>query len=131
MNFDEIIKKEICVKESSLEKELLEQGTKYAKWAQKLAECRAKYDQKKLELQILEAQLAKKYRETLTKVTERAVDEAVTSDERWIQMNRELLKIKEELTQLEVIVNALIHRKDMLTNYVNLIKVKSFKGGQD
>jgi len=104
------------------------QGALFANYAVRLATLRAEYDRKKAELQTLEATLGKEYREKLTKVTEKAVEEAVTSDERWKQANEELINAKEDMLVIEAIVDALIQKKEMLVAYTNLMKTRSFQG---
>jgi 1,2-phenylacetyl-CoA epoxidase catalytic subunit len=124
----QLINDELRITEENLDKCMLEQGALFASYAVRLATLRAEYDRKKAELQTLEATLGKEYREKLTKVTEKAVEEAVTSDERWKQANEELINAKEDMLVIEAIVDALIQKKEMLVAYTNLMKTRSFQG---
>ena len=124
----QLINNELRITEENLDKCMLEQGALFANYAVRLATLRAEYDRKKAELQTLEATLGKEYREKLTKVTEKAVEEAVISDERWKQANEELINAKEDMLIIEAIVDALIQKKEMLVAYTNLIKTRSFQG---
>ncbi len=118
---DELLK----VNEATLEKELLEHSAKYAWFAVLLAKARKRYDLIKLQLDVLEAELGREYREVLGragKVTERAVEEAILRDRRWQEKREELLKAKEEMEVIAAIVDAMSHKKDMLVSYCSLIK---------
>lgn len=113
------------VNEATLEKELIEHSARYAWFAVLLAKARRRYEQEKFELDVLEAELGKEYREKLkkeVKVTERAIEEAILRDERWQEKKKSLLSAKEEMEVMEAIVDALACKKDMLVSYVSLLK---------
>jgi hypothetical protein len=69
--------------------------------------------------------LGKEYREILGrtgKVTEKAVEEAISRDPRWQEKREELLQAKEEVEVLGALVDAMAHKKDMLVSYCSLLK---------
>lgn len=122
---EKVIEELLKVNEATLEKELLEHSAKYAWFAVLLAKAKKKYDLVKLQLDVLEAELGKEYREILGrtgKVTEKAVEEAISRDPRWQEKREELLQAKEEVEVLGALVDAMAHKKDMLVSYCSLLK---------
>ena len=106
---EKLIQDLLKVSESTLESELIEHSAKYAWFAVLLAKARKAYEQEKFELEVLEAELGRRYREELklsAKVTERAIEEAILRDPLWQGKKQRVLDGK----------------KDMLVSYVSLLK---------
>jgi hypothetical protein len=68
---------------------------------------------------VLEANLAKHFRETLPKVTEKAVEEAVVRSPEWQEAKRRVIEAKQEVDLLSTLVQALETKRDLLMTYLS------------
>jgi hypothetical protein len=115
----ELLENVYLIDESRLEDDLKEISYKYAELGVLLAKARAEYESKKLQFQVLEANLAKHFRETLPKVTEKAVEEAIIRTFEWQEAKRQLIDAKQEVDLLSALVQALEAKRDVLITYLS------------
>lgn len=115
----EFLESVYLIDESRLEKDIKELSYKYAELGVMLAKAKAEYELKKLQLQILEANLAKHFRETLSKVTEKAVEEAIVRMFEWQEAKKQLIEAKQEVDLLFALVQALEAKRDVLITYLS------------
>ena len=106
------------IDESKVEEDLKEISYKYAELGVQLAKARAEYEAKKMQFQVLEANLAKKFRESLSKVTEKAVEEAIVRSPEWQEAKRDVIEAKQEVDILSALVDAIKSKKDSLVTYL-------------
>jgi len=106
------------IDDEKLEEEIRELSYKYAELGVLLAKARSEYEAKKLQFQVLEANLAKHYRETLPRVTEKAVEEAIVRSVEWQEAKRQVIEAKQEVDLLASMVAALESKKDLLITYL-------------
>jgi len=106
------------IDESKVEEDLKEISYKYAELGVQLAKARAEYEAKKMQFQVLEANLAKKFRESLSKVTEKAVEEAIVRSPEWQEAKRDVIEAKQEVDILSALVDAIQSKKDSLVTYL-------------
>ena len=107
------------IDDSKLEDEMREHSYKYAELGVLLAKARAEYEALKFELQVLEANLGKHFREILAKVTEKAVEDAIMRTAEWQEAKKKLIEAKQEAEILSALVSALEHKKDMIIGYLS------------
>ena len=115
----ELLENVYLIDEGRLEDDLKEISYKYAELGVMLAKARAEYESKKLQFQILEANLAKHFRETLPKVTEKAVEEAIIRTLEWQEAKKQLIEAKQEVDLLSALVQALEAKRDVLITYLS------------
>jgi hypothetical protein len=115
----ELLENVYLIDEGRLEDDLKEISYKYAELGVMLAKARAEYESKKLQFQILEANLAKHFRETLPKVTEKAVEEAIIRTLEWQEAKKQLIEAKQEVDLLSTLVQALEAKRDVLITYLS------------
>ncbi len=106
------------IDDEKLEEEMRELSYKYAELGVMLAKARSEYEAKKMQFQVLEANLAKQYRETLPKVTEKAVEEAIVRTPEWQEAKRQVIEAKQEVDLLASMVEAMESKKDLLITYL-------------
>jgi len=106
------------IDDEKLEEDMKELSYKYAELGILLAKARSEYEAKKLQFQVLEANLAKHFRETLPKVTEKAVEEAIARSIEWQEAKRQVIEAKQEVDLLASMVAALESKKDLLITYL-------------
>jgi len=106
------------IDDEKLEEEMRELSYKYAELGVMLAKARSEYEAKKMQFQVLEANLAKQYRETLSKVTEKAVEEAIVRTPEWQEARRQVIEAKQEVDLLASMVAAMESKKDLLITYL-------------
>jgi len=115
----EFLENVYLIDEGRLEDDLKEISYKYAELGVLLAKARAEYESKKLQFQILEANLAKHFRETLLKVTEKAVEEAIIRTSEWQEAKMGVIEAKQEVDLLSALVQALEAKRDTLITYLS------------
>jgi molybdopterin-biosynthesis enzyme MoeA-like protein len=115
----EFLESVYLIDESRLEEDLKELSYKYAELGVMLAKARAEYEAKKMQFQVLEANLAKHFRETLPKVTEKAVEEAIIRTSEWQEAKRQVIEAKQEVDLLSALVQALEAKRDVLITYLS------------
>lgn len=106
------------IDDEKLEEEMKELSYKYAELGVMLAKAKSEYEAKKLQFQVLEANLAKQYRETLPKVTEKAVEEAIVRSVEWQEAKKQVIEAKQEVDLLTSMVEAMESKKDLLITYL-------------
>jgi hypothetical protein len=106
------------ISEDKLEEDIKEHSYKYAELGVLLAKARAEYEAKRLQFQVLEANLAKRFRESLSKVTEKAVEEAIVRTPEWQEAKMKVIEAKQEVDLLSAVVQALESKKDILITYL-------------
>ena len=115
----EFLESVYLIDESRLEDDMKELSYKYAELGVLLAKARSEYETKKLQFQVLEANLAKHFRETLPKVTEKAVEEAIIRTSDWQEAKRQVIEAKQEVDLLVALVQALEAKRDILITYLS------------
>jgi hypothetical protein len=115
----EFLESVYLIDESRLEDDMKELSYKYAELGVLLAKARSEYEAKKLQFQVLEANLAKHFRETLPKVTEKAVEEAIIRTSEWQEAKRQVIEAKQEVDLLVALVQALEAKRDILITYLS------------
>jgi len=115
----EFLESVYLIDESRLEDDMKELSYKYAELGVLLAKARSEYETKKLQFQVLEANLAKHFRETLSKVTEKAVEEAIIRTSEWQEAKRQVIEAKQEVDLLVALVQALEAKRDILITYLS------------
>jgi hypothetical protein len=115
----EFLESVYLIDESRLEEDMKELSYKYAELGVMLAKARAEYEAKKLQFQVLEANLAKHFRETLPKVTEKAVEEAIIRTSEWQEAKRAVIEAKQDVDLLSALVQALEAKRDVLITYLS------------
>jgi hypothetical protein len=115
----EFLERVYLIDESRLENDMKELSYKYAELGVLLAKARSEYEAKKLQFQVLEANLAKHFRETLPKVTEKAVEEAVVRSIEWQEAKKQVIEAKQEVDLLLALVQALEAKRDVLITYLS------------
>ena len=120
----------LFIEDEKIEEEMKEHSYKYAELGVLLAKARAEYEQRRLEFQILEANLGKEFRETLPKVTEKAVEEAIVRTPEWQEAKRRVIEAKQEVDILTAIVEALSFKKDLLISYLSWRKEAARLNGE-
>jgi len=106
------------IDDSKVEEDLKELSYKYAELGVQLAKARAEYEARKMQFQVLEANLAKRFRESLPKVTEKAVEEAIIRSPEWQEAKRAVIEAKQEVDILSALVEAIESKKDGLITYL-------------
>lgn len=117
--FERFLRETLVIDDSRLEEDLKELSYRYAELCVMLAKARAEYEGRRLEFQVLEANLAKHFRETLSKVTEKAVEEAVIRSSEWQEAKRCVIEAKQEVDLLSALVQALETKRDLLMTYLS------------
>jgi len=117
--FEKFLRETLVIDDSRLEEDLRELSYKYAELGVLLARAKAEYEGRRLEFQVLEANLAKHFRETLPKVTEKAVEEAVVRSPEWQEAKRRVIEAKQEVDLLSTLVQALETKRDLLMTYLS------------
>jgi hypothetical protein len=107
------------IDDSKLDTDLKELTYKYAELGVLLAKARADYESKRLEFEVIQANLAKEFRQSLPKVTEKAIEEAVIRSPQWQEAKRRVIDAKQELDLLSALVSALEAKKDLLITYLS------------
>jgi hypothetical protein len=115
----EFLERVYLIDEDKLEEDMRELSYKYAELGVLLAKARAEYESRKLQFQVLEANLAKHFRETLPKVTEKAVEEAIIRTSEWQDAKRQLIEAKQDVDLLSALVQALEAKRDVLITYLS------------
>jgi leucyl aminopeptidase (aminopeptidase T) len=115
----------LSIDDERLEEDLRTHCEKFAEMAVQLARAKAAYERKKLEFEVLVSELAREYRVSLLKVTEKAVEEAVHRDEKYQRAKAELIDAKQEVEILAALVEAMEHKKDMIISYLSWKKEKA------
>jgi len=116
---EEFLRELLEISDEEIERSLRDLALRCGEVGIMLAKARAKYQRKKLELQVLEAELAKRYRMELAKVTEKAVEEAVVRTKEWQELHKEVISAKEEVDMLSALLEALLVKRDMLMSYMS------------
>lgn len=119
------------INELKLDKALYEQPKLASKWLKKLAKARFVHDTAKAELELTEAELAKKIRESpedfeLEKITENAIADAVVRHEDYQEGIASVNKAKYAVAMLEATCTAIEHRKRALEKAVDLFGMEYF-----
>jgi len=117
--FEKFLRETLVIEDSRLEEDLRELSYKYAELGVLLARAKAEYEGRRLEFQVLEANLAKHFRETLPKVTEKAVEDAVVRSPEWQEAKRRVIEAKQEVDLLMTLVQALETKRDLLMTYLS------------
>jgi len=112
------LKDVFLIDENELEEDMKEHSYKYAELGVLLAKARAEYESRRLQFQVLEANLAKKFRESLPKVTEKAVEESIVRTPEWQEAKMKVIEAKQEVDLLSAMVQALESKKDILITYL-------------
>jgi hypothetical protein len=112
------LKDVFIIDEEKLEEDMRELSYKYAELGVLLAKARVEYESTKLQFQILEANLAKELRESLSKATEKAVEEGIVRTSEWQDAKRKVIEAKQEVDLLSAMVQALELKKDILISYL-------------
>jgi hypothetical protein len=120
-----VLKNLLGIDDERLEEELRTHCERFAEMAVQLARAKAVYEKKRLEFEVLVSELARVYRVSLPKVTEKAVEEAVHRDERYRMAKAELIDAKQEVEILAALVEAMEHKKDMIISYLSWKKEKA------
>jgi murein L,D-transpeptidase YcbB/YkuD len=115
----EFLESVYLIDESRLEEDMKELSYKYAELGVMLSKARAEYESRKLQFQVLEANLAKHFRETLPKVTEKAVEEAIIRTSEWQEAKKQLIEAKQDVDLLSALVQALEAKRDVLITYLS------------
>lgn len=113
------------IDDDRLGEDLKNHSVMYGEFGVMLSKARADYEKKKLQLQVLEAELGERFRKSLPKVTERAVEEAIVRTPEWQEMKREVIEAKLEVDILSALVDAIEHKKDMLVSYLAWLRRKA------
>jgi len=116
---EEFLRELLEISDEEIERSLRDLALRCGEVGIMLAKARAKFQRKKLELQVLEAELAKRYRMELAKVTEKAVEEAVVRTKEWQELHKEVISAKEEVDMLSALLEALLVKRDMLMSYMS------------
>jgi len=117
--FERFLRETLVIDDGRLEEDLRELSYRYAELGVLLAKAKAEYESRRLEFQVLEANLAKHFRETLPKVTEKAVEEAVVRSFEWQEVKRRVIEAKQEVDLLSALVQALETKRDLLMTYLS------------
>jgi hypothetical protein len=115
---ERFLKDMFLIDEGKLEEDMREHSYKYAELGVLLAKAKSEYESKKLQFQVLEANLAKKFRESLPKVTEKAVEEAIVRTPEWQEAKMKVIEAKQEVDLLSALVQALESKRDILITYL-------------
>lgn len=117
-NFVEIdLKEELSVNEDILEREMLQQPSKYVYWSSILEKLRLFQENAELELDILLGKLDKEARDSLEKPTKDAVDGYIKRTEAYKVAKEKCNYYDYLVKRLQFIVRAFEQRKDMLQSY--------------
>ena len=116
---ERFLKSIFLIDEDRLEEDMKEHSYKYAELGVMLAKARAEYEARKLQFQVLEANLAKEFRKSLPKVTEKAVEEAIVRTPEWQEAKRKVIEAKQEVDLLSAMVQALESKRDILITYLS------------
>ncbi len=113
------------IDENRLDEEWLKQPRAYFMIARRLADYRQALEEAKAELDITKAELASRIREepaeyNVTKVTEKAVEEAIVLQQEMRMAVRMVNKAKHRVDVYSAAVTAMDHRKKALENMVML-----------
>jgi hypothetical protein len=115
----------LLIRDEHIEDDLRNHSEMYAEIAVMLAHKRAEYEQRKLELKILEANLGRELRESLAKVTEKAIEEAIGRSQDWQDKQMQVIETKEEVEVLYALVQAMESKKDMIVSYLSWMKERT------
>lgn len=127
---------DIIIDESALDVEWLDQPKLMLKYSKYLAECEKQRDLLKEEMDLIKSELDLKIRENpdkfgISKVTEGAVNSAITKDKGFQKVNQEYLEARYELNVAKGAVNAFEQRKNALENLVRLHGQQYFAGPKE
>jgi hypothetical protein len=92
-DMDQLLGNLLLIDDGKIEEDMKEHSYKFAELGVLLAKARAEYERGKLEFQVLEANLAKEFRETLAKVTEKAVEEAIVRTPEWQEAKKRIIDV--------------------------------------
>jgi len=116
--FQEIdLRKELAVNENQLEREMLQQPSKYVYWTSVLERIRLFQDNAELEMEVLMGELDKEAREVLEKPTKDSVEGYIRRTEKYQNQKRKCNYYEYLVRRLNFIVKAFEQRKDMLQSY--------------
>ena len=109
---------DLKVDKSNLSEEMEQQPSLYAWWASLSEHVRNQYNSKRLDLQILEAQLDESYRQeaedTNVRATEQWLNGKIHRDERWQQLSKEVLDLGYKTKVLESATWSFQQRAEMI-----------------
>jgi len=130
MNYE----RDIRIDETALDIEWLEQPALFMKYSKHLAQMRKEVDEAKQNLDIKDAEVDRKIRETPEaygiegKVTEGAIKSAKLTEDEFQEAQKHYLEVKFEMDMAQGAVNAFSQRKDALENMVRLYGQQYFSG---
>jgi DNA repair ATPase RecN len=108
-----------------LEREWVEQPARYHECAERLADARRLLDEKKLELDVVHAELDHQIRKApeqfaVPKLTEEVVKQTIVLQSTYQKASRELIDARHEAALAQAACDAMDHRKKALENAVHL-----------
>lgn len=114
-------KKDIIIEESQLDKEWILQPKLCLKWLEYEANCEKIYDKKKMELQVLYAELDKFIRSnSITKLREGDIESEILTNKEYKLKNDEVIEAKFNFNIATAAVKAFQDRKKALEKLVDL-----------
>lgn len=115
------LKEELSVNEDNLEREMIEQPSKYIYWSSVLEKIRMYQESSELELELLLGELDKEAREELPKegikITKDAVEGYIKRTEAYKLAVEKINNYNYIVRRLQFVVKAFEQRKDMLQSY--------------
>lgn len=124
--------KELKINPLELDKEFIEQPEKFYKYAEMLAEANKEYDECKLRLEVIQAQvdseIRSRYENAVKKPTETAIRGEVVQNIEYQQAYRELTEKKKGVDTISGGVRAFEQRKVSLENLAKLWAQSYFAG---
>lgn len=116
---------ELKCSEDTINDDLKNQSAQFAWYSVLSGMQEEEYGQRKLELELIEAELDSHYRKELDKVTEAKVAMQIRSDLKYIEARQIVNEAKKNLEILKGITEAFRHRKDMLVTLAANMRVQS------
>jgi hypothetical protein len=117
--------------ENRLDDEWKEQPKLYFRYAKRLANAKAEYEQKKAERDVVAAELDRDIRADpaafeMPKITEGAVEKTILLQKRYQDITGQVLKARHTVDIVQAAVDALDHRKKALESLVHLFSMNYF-----
>ena len=127
---------ELRIDPDALDVEWLEQPMVFMRWSQKSADARAAVDRAKMNLDVVEAEVASDVRLNptkygLEKITEAAIRSAVLRSEEYVNATNVFIAFKHESDILGAAVRSFDQRKVALENLVKLQQQSYFAGPKE
>lgn len=118
-----VLKNDLHINQSEINEELARQASLYAYYSEQGSLLNEKVSRLKLSLEVFEAALDGKLRDHATarreKLTEVQIEKAMRRNDEWVRRREQLIEAQTSAEQINGLVKAFAHKKDMLIALAN------------